>query len=113
MKLVRFAALYLLVALAALLYADRARTCAAPPASSFVLVAHCGAGDYSKAPPGFIEPRRDAMVIAIKQGYTILAAGGTSLDAVEATIRSMEDSGLFDALPVRSPHSSTSRIQFI
>ena len=42
-------------------------------------------------------PRRDAMIIAIKQGYAILAAGGTSLDAVETTIRFMEDSGLFDA----------------
>ena len=31
------------------------------------------------------------MVVAIKQGYAILAAGGTSLDAVETTIRSMEN----------------------
>jgi beta-aspartyl-peptidase (threonine type) len=97
MKLVRFAALYFLAALAALLFAEGVRTSAAPPASGFVLVAHCGAGEYSKAPPGVIEPRRDTMVVAIKQGYAILAAGGTSLDAVEATIRSMEDSGLFDA----------------
>jgi beta-aspartyl-peptidase (threonine type) len=97
MKLARFAALSLLPALAALLFPSRLRTAAAPPASSFVLVAHCGAGDYSKAPPAFIESRRDAMIVVIKQGYAILAAGGTSLDAVETTIRSMEDSGLFDA----------------
>ena len=37
------------------------------------------------------------MVKAIQSGYRILARAGTSLDAVEATIRVMEDSGLFDA----------------
>jgi beta-aspartyl-peptidase (threonine type) len=59
-------------------------------------VAHGGAGDY-KMPPEQIGMRRDAMVKAIQAGYGILASGGTSLDAVEATIRVMEDSGLFDA----------------
>jgi beta-aspartyl-peptidase (threonine type) len=97
MKLVRYAALYLLAALVAVLFADGVRTSAAPPASNFVLVAHCGAGDYSKAPAAYIQPRRDALAVAIRQGYKILAAGGASLDAVETTIRSMEDSGLFDA----------------
>jgi L-asparaginase / beta-aspartyl-peptidase len=98
MKFARFSALSLLAALAMLLLAGRARTAAAPPpASGFVLVAHGGAGDYSKLPPASIEARRSAMIVAIKQGYAILAAGGTSLDAVEITIRSMEDSGLFDA----------------
>jgi len=41
--------------------------------------------------------RREAMIKAIQTGYGILASGGASLDAVEATIRVMEDSGLFDA----------------
>ena len=67
MKLARFAVLSLLTALAALLFAGPVRTAAAPPASDFALVAHCGAGDYSKAPPGSIEPRRDAMIVAIKR----------------------------------------------
>jgi beta-aspartyl-peptidase (threonine type) len=97
MKLIRFAPLYLLAVLVAILFVDGLRTSAAPPSSNFVLVAHCGAGDYSKAPPAFIQSRRDALADAIKQGYKILAAGGTSLDAVEITIRSMEDSGQFDA----------------
>ncbi len=44
-----------------------------------------------------IEARRDGMVKAIRAGYAILARGGASLDAVEATIRVMEDSGLYDA----------------
>ncbi len=70
---------------------------AAQAAGNFVLVAHSGAGDYSKMTPQTIEARRDGMVRAIRAGYTILARGGASLDAVEATIRVMEDSGLYDA----------------
>jgi L-asparaginase / beta-aspartyl-peptidase len=66
-------------------------------ASNFVLVTHGGAGDYSKMPPQTIAARRDGMVTAIRAGYAILARGGSSLDAVEATIRVMEDSGLYDA----------------
>ena len=69
----------------------------AQPASNFALVAHSGAGDYSKMTPQTIEARRDGMVKAIRAGYAILARGGTGLDAVEATIRVMEDSGLYDA----------------
>lgn len=69
----------------------------AQPANNFVLAAHSGAGDYSKMSPQTIQARRDGMVTAIRAGYAILARGGTSLDAVEATIRVMEDSGLYDA----------------
>jgi L-asparaginase / beta-aspartyl-peptidase len=69
----------------------------AQPASNLVLVAHGGAGDYTKMTPQAIEARRDLMLKAIRGGYEILARGGASLDAVEATIRVMEDSGLFDA----------------
>lgn len=63
----------------------------------FVLVAHGGAGNYDKMKPEQIESRRATMVEAIQKGYAILAAGGASLDAVEATIRVMEDSGEFDS----------------
>jgi beta-aspartyl-peptidase (threonine type) len=69
----------------------------AQPAANFVLVAHSGAGDYSKMAPETIEARRAGMLKAIQAGYAILSHGGTSLDAVEATIRVMEDSGLYDA----------------
>jgi L-asparaginase / beta-aspartyl-peptidase len=65
--------------------------------SRFVLVAHGGAGDYSNMKPEQVEMRRAAMLKAVQAGYTILAKKGSSLDAVEATIRVMEDSGLFDA----------------
>lgn len=73
------------------------RVAAGPPPSAFVLVAHGGAGDYSKMSPEQIEMRRAAMAKAAKAGYAILAKNGAGLDAVEATIRVMEDSGLFDA----------------
>jgi L-asparaginase / beta-aspartyl-peptidase len=69
----------------------------AQPASNFVLVAHSGAGDYTKMTPPVIEARRAGMLKAIQAGYAILSRGGTGLDAVEATIRIMEDSGLYDS----------------
>src|SRR5579859_6150145 len=69
----------------------------AQAANDFVLVAHSGAGDYSKMAPAVVEARRDGMVKAIRAGYLILEHGGTGMDAVEATIRVMEDLGLYDA----------------
>jgi L-asparaginase / beta-aspartyl-peptidase len=69
----------------------------AQPANNFTLVAHSGAGDYSTMTPKVIDARREGMLKAIQAGYAILARGGSSLDAVEATIRVMEDSGLYDA----------------
>jgi beta-aspartyl-peptidase (threonine type) len=96
MKLIRISSFLILIV--ASLFALHRRTAAIPPPTpDFILVAHCGAGDYSKMTPEFLEPRRTALVLAVKQGYAILASGGTGLDAVEATIRSMEDSGQFDS----------------
>jgi L-asparaginase / beta-aspartyl-peptidase len=104
MKLVRTASLSILALAAALLFADHSRSLAKakPPAATpatpnFVLVAHGGAGDYTRMPPEQIAERRNAMVKAIQAGYAILSRGGAGLDAVEATIRVMEDSGLFDS----------------
>jgi beta-aspartyl-peptidase (threonine type) len=62
-----------------------------------VLVAHGGAGDYSSMSAEQIEMRREAMLKAVQAGYAVLAKGGAGLDAVEATIRVMEDSGQFNA----------------
>jgi beta-aspartyl-peptidase (threonine type) len=70
---------------------------AAPDAKDFVLIAHGGAGDYSQVPPEQIALRRAAMTQAIGAGYAVLKSGGASIDAVEATIRVLEDSGAFDA----------------
>jgi L-asparaginase / beta-aspartyl-peptidase len=66
-------------------------------ATGFVLVAHSGAGNNPNMTQQVIDARRDGMAKAIRAGYAILARGGTSMDAVEATIRVMEDSGLYDA----------------
>lgn len=101
MKTIRFCALFLLALIvsSALASPARAQGAVQPPQPSrdFVLVAHGGAGDYSRMTPEQIEARSAAMSKAVRAGYAILAAGGSSLDAVEATIRVMEDSGLFDA----------------
>jgi len=69
---------------------------AAPP-PNFVLVAHGGAGNYGAMTPEQIEARRAVIIQAVRAGYEILSRGGRSLEAVEAAIRVMEDSGLFDA----------------
>jgi len=68
----------------------------APPT---VLVIHGGAGTITRAE---MTPEREAsyrakLTEALEIGHRILTAGGTGLDAVEATIRVMEDSPLFNA----------------
>jgi beta-aspartyl-peptidase (threonine type) len=48
-------------------------------------------------PPTQLQARKDSMSEAVKAGYDVLARGGSSLDAVEAAICILEDSGQFDA----------------
>jgi beta-aspartyl-peptidase (threonine type) len=65
---------------------------------NFSLAIHGGAGTYKK----FLSPDREkefetALNVALKIGHEILAKGGTSLDAVEATVRNLEDCPLFNA----------------
>ncbi len=64
---------------------------------NFAMVIHGGAGNYESMTAEQVSQRRDAMTKAIQAGYAILKRGGASLDAVEAAIRVMEDSGLFDS----------------
>jgi L-asparaginase / beta-aspartyl-peptidase len=73
-----------------------ARPSASGP-QGFVLVVHGGAGDYSQVPPEQITAKRAAITQAMEAGYNMLANAGTSVDAVEATICILEDSGAFDA----------------
>jgi beta-aspartyl-peptidase (threonine type) len=63
------------------------------------MVVHGGAGTIRReALTAEMEKAyRDTLSIALRRGYEILARGGTSLDAVEAAIRVMEDSPLFNA----------------
>jgi beta-aspartyl-peptidase (threonine type) len=71
---------------------------AAPPTSpGIVLVVHGGAGNWSADGAERIEAARAALTKAAEAGHAILAKGGASLDAVEATLAVLEDSGAFDA----------------
>ncbi len=69
---------------------------APPPEEKFVLVVHGGAGDWKRNRPSSSRGKA-AINKAAETGYKILSSGGSSLDAVEATLRVMEDSGIFDA----------------
>jgi beta-aspartyl-peptidase (threonine type) len=63
------------------------------------MVIHGGAGTILRhnMTPAMEKAYIDTLTIALRTGYQILARGGSSLDAVEATIRVMEDSPLFNA----------------
>ena len=67
--------------------------------SPVALVIHGGAGRIERS--GFTEARereyRQTLERALDAGYSVLKAGGSSLDAVEAAIVLMEDSPLFNA----------------
>lgn len=62
------------------------------------LIVHGGAGNFTL---DSIKDRhaemRAAMTDALRAGHTILAAGGSSLDAVEAAVVVLEDSPHFNA----------------
>jgi beta-aspartyl-peptidase (threonine type) len=72
----------------------------AKPARKLVLLIHGGEGDLPpNAPPELEKQSEDVLAEALRQGYARLQQGGktASLDAVEAAIRVMEDSPLFNA----------------
>ncbi len=71
---------------------------AEPPAHHWAIVLHGGAGVIERND----EPEREAeyragMTAAIEAGEQVLERGGSSLDAVEATIHILEDDPLFNA----------------
>lgn len=74
-----------------------------PPATTvqagFGMVIHGGAGTITRGSmtPALEAEYRAVLEHALRTGHRILAEGGTSLDAVEATVRVMEDSPLFNA----------------
>ena len=63
------------------------------------LVIHGGAGTITRQnmTPEKEKAYKETLTKALQTGYDILKKGGTSLDAVEATVRVMEDSPLFNA----------------
>jgi beta-aspartyl-peptidase (threonine type) len=67
--------------------------------SEFAIVIHGGAGTIRKEnmTPELEAQYNVKLTEAIKAGHAILKNGGSSMDAVEATIRIMEDSPLFNS----------------
>lgn len=65
----------------------------------YVLVIHGGAGTILKSQMTTEREKAyyDGLYRALQTGHDILKNGGTALDAVEATVRSMEDNPLFNA----------------
>ncbi len=71
---------------------------AAESATSFVLVLHGGAGVWrNELTPEREKESREAMRAALITGHAILRTNGTSIEAVEASIRVLEDSPMFNA----------------
>ena len=64
-----------------------------------VLVIHGGAGTILKKDMSADKERAytNSLEEALKEGYAILQNGGSSLDAVEAVVKSLEDNPLFNA----------------
>ncbi|PWT77819.1 MAG: beta-aspartyl-peptidase [Bacteroidetes bacterium] len=78
----------------------QAQTSNSPVVSNrIVLVIHGGAGTILKSQMTAEREKayRDSLTFALKRGYAILKNGGTALDAVEATIKVLEDCPLFNA----------------
>ncbi|WP_299825333.1 isoaspartyl peptidase/L-asparaginase [uncultured Pontibacter sp.] len=70
-----------------------------PDYSKVTLVIHGGAGTITRQnmTPEKEKAYREKLNEALQVGYAVLKKGGTSLDAVEATVKVMEDSPLFNA----------------
>ena len=71
----------------------------APEQSRWSLVIHGGAGsmERGKLPPEQDETARAGLDRALEAGSTILSAGGSALDAVEAAVQVLEDDPHFNA----------------
>ena len=61
------------------------------------LAGGAGAIERSKMTPELEREFRQGLHESIQAGYTVLEKGGTSLDAVKASVNVMEDSSLFNA----------------
>jgi L-asparaginase / beta-aspartyl-peptidase len=72
---------------------------AGPARPKYFLVMHGGAGTIERKSmtPEKEKEIREAMTTALRTGQSVLEKGGTSVDAVEAAIRVLEDSPLFNA----------------
>lgn len=64
-----------------------------------MLVMHGGAGTITRSSmtPELEKQYREALELALRTGHAVLTKGGSSLDAVEASIHILEDNPLFNA----------------
>ena len=70
----------------------------AAEATNYVIVLHGGAGVWRKElTPERERASREAITAALRAAESILKTNGASLDAVEAAIRMLEDSPMFNA----------------
>ena len=71
----------------------------AAAAEKAMLVVHGGAGTITRKSmsPEMEQQYRAGLEQALRTGHAVLAKGGSSVDAVEATIRVLEDNPLFNA----------------
>jgi L-asparaginase / beta-aspartyl-peptidase len=65
--------------------------------SDFGIIVHGGAGSFTASSRAEIPARKNALKLSAIAGYTILRRRGSSTDAVEAAIKVMEDSKIFNA----------------
>jgi beta-aspartyl-peptidase (threonine type) len=67
--------------------------------AQIAIAIHGGAGTITRKnmSPEMDKAYRQGLEAALKKGYGILEKGGSSLDAVEATVRELEDNPLFNA----------------
>ena len=70
-----------------------------PDLSRITLVVHGGSGNVTprSVPPAMAEQYKQGLERALKAGHAVLAQGGSSVDAVVAAIKVMEDDPLFNA----------------
>ena len=66
---------------------------------AWAIVIHGGAGGMTRenTTPEIDKEYRESLLIALSAGKKVLSDGGSALDAVEQTIRIMEDNPLFNA----------------
>ena len=78
---------------------DLSQTASQTSSHQWSIVVHGGAGviERKDMPPATEAAYRAAMKTAIETGAAVLEKGGTSLDAVQATIQYLEDNPLFNA----------------
>jgi L-asparaginase / beta-aspartyl-peptidase len=91
-----------LIVIATMTIAAAPRTKSTKPAAAkprWALVIHGGAGVMDKAtmPPEKEAAVRAALKLALDKGSIILRRGGTSVDAVEAAVKVLEDDPNFNA----------------